>query len=792
MGKLFGFLVILLVLSVCVSNLSARTWYIKPDGTGDAPNIQAGIDSAATADTVILASGTYTGIGNRNIDFEGKAITVTSDHGAEETIIDCETLGRGFIFQNGEGSSSVLTGVTIQNAHSVGVYGHEGGGILCRNSGPTISNNILRNNHTSRQGGGICCWESGSPTISNNIIIGNSATQGGGGIFCLSNAPTIIDNILVENITSGGWGGGIYCANASPTIINNILIRNSAPNLQYGRGGGIALYASSPTISNNTLSENASPNGGGIYLKHYYSYIENTIEKTIIVFSTQGGAVSCITVSPILTCCDVYGNIGGDWAGCLEGQYGIDGNISEDPLFCDPGNMNFYLCSNSTCLHGECGQIGALGRGCFGLSPWIMSITDIRNDQGSRVRIIWERSRYDAAGDTTTITGYGIYRQQDQYLNAPRMNSTLPPRNPPWSRTTQLAGWDYVAAVPARGDSVYQFVAPSLCDSTVTQGICWSVFFVSAMTPDPLAYYDSPIDSGYSVDNLIPHIPTGFFGVGIIEGSPPLGLKLSWDANRDPDISHYSLYKGLSEDFVPDVSNYLGSTDGNSYFDESWTILDQYHYKLAAVDNRGNVSSYSLLRPAEIAIGVLLQSYNASYKGSVIEVTWTLKSTLEQSIQHILRASDQKEEFTEISKPIIIQNDLTYTFRDEDIEPGVPYKYRVEIEGDTGERMHLFETGDIATPKLPLTLFQNVPNPFNPSTTITYYLPEKCSVTLEIFDSSGRLISTLLDNEAREKGMDSIEWRGTDEHGRVVTSGVYFYRLIAGKEIISKKMVLLK
>ncbi|MCP4679609.1 MAG: hypothetical protein GY854_29775, partial [Deltaproteobacteria bacterium] len=70
------------------------------------PTIQEGINAAATGDTVLIADGTYTGEGNRDISFGGKAITVTSVNGAESTIIDCEYSGRGFIFDNGEGQGS--------------------------------------------------------------------------------------------------------------------------------------------------------------------------------------------------------------------------------------------------------------------------------------------------------------------------------------------------------------------------------------------------------------------------------------------------------------------------------------------------------------------------------------------------------------------------------------------------------------------------------------------------------------------------------------------------------------
>jgi flagellar hook assembly protein FlgD len=97
----------------------------------------------------------------------------------------------------------------------------------------------------------------------------------------------------------------------------------------------------------------------------------------------------------------------------------------------------------------------------------------------------------------------------------------------------------------------------------------------------------------------------------------------------------------------------------------------------------------------------------------------------------------------------------------------------------------------VATPALSVTLYQNYPNPFNPSTLMRYYLPEKSRVALEIYDISGKRVAQLV-RKVEEKGFYVIEWNGKDDRGNTVVSGVYFCRLTAGKERISKKLVLLR
>jgi Cu/Zn superoxide dismutase len=89
------------------------------------------------------------------------------------------------------------------------------------------------------------------------------------------------------------------------------------------------------------------------------------------------------------------------------------------------------------------------------------------------------------------------------------------------------------------------------------------------------------------------------------------------------------------------------------------------------------------------------------------------------------------------------------------------------------------------------SLGQNYPNPFNPTTEINYRVSERVRVTLRVYDVSGALVTTLVDGVA-EPGPASAVWNGRDATGRVAPSGVYFYRLAAGGQVETRKMVLLK
>jgi len=203
-------MVIVVIFSAVAAD--AATWYVRPGGGGDATNIQAGIDLATGGDVVVVEAGTYTGPGNLNISFSGKDITVMSESGPYQTVIDCQSSGRAFLFVSGESFQAVLEGFTIRNGSAT-----DGGAIYSDGASPTIRFNLFCNNTASTTGGAVHV-RNGGPTIQNNTFDSNGAPSGGAIMLGPGSDSQFSQNIVCAS-TSGaafacsGAGSGtfVYC-----------------------------------------------------------------------------------------------------------------------------------------------------------------------------------------------------------------------------------------------------------------------------------------------------------------------------------------------------------------------------------------------------------------------------------------------------------------------------------------------------------------------------------------------------------------------------------------------------
>jgi len=266
---------------VCVS-AGAETLYVRPDGTGDYPTIQAAVDAATDGDVIVLADGVFRGDGNRNIRVDYKNVTITSESGdPTRTVIDCEDAASGHCawMIRWNPVQVVIEGMSM-------IHGDGG---------------------TSWSGGAASVSESWRVVFRNCIFAGNRAYYGGA--------------------IAGRW--------CEISIVSCTFYDNEAT----ASGGGAAL---------------AMDDLGSAELSH-----------CIVAFGRAGRAFESLGATITLECCDVYGNAGGDYAGPITGQLGVNGNISADPLFCDPARLDLSIATGSPCAPGgECGLMGALSIGC--------------------------------------------------------------------------------------------------------------------------------------------------------------------------------------------------------------------------------------------------------------------------------------------------------------------------------------------------------------------------------------------------------------------------------------------
>jgi hypothetical protein len=129
-------------------------------------------------------------------------------------------------------------------------------------------------------------------------------------------------------------------------------------------------------------------------------------------------------------------------------------------------------------------------------------------------------------------------------------------------------------------------------------------------------------------------------------------------------------------------------------------------------------------------------------------------------------------------------------FLDRTAADGAEYGYTLGVVLSDGTEYHS-QSVAVTTPAGQLSLEQNAPNPFNPTTRISFVLPRAGVAQLVVYDAEGRRVRVLAAGP-HPRGRSEVSWDGRDERGIPVGSGVYFCRMRFGERILSQKMVLLK
>jgi len=188
-------------------------------------------------------------------------------------------------------------------------------------------------------------------------------------------------------------------------------------------------------------------------------------------------------------------------------------------------------------------------------------------------------------------------------------------------------------------------------------------------------------------------------------------------------------------------------------------------------------------------VAVAVTSFEAIVRDRGVDIHAEFISDISVIGVNVYRGDGDNEPTELIGRYGPMEEGVAFRHTDTDVEPGREYSYKIGVIDVQGE---FFSPVSRATiPVQQLVLAQNSPNPFNPVTTIRFTMPVTDQVRLAVYDLNGRLVKTLLD-EVRSFGPNEIEWDGTNSFGHSVSTGVYFYRLTAGKFVETRKMTLLK
>jgi hypothetical protein len=307
MKDTFAILVCLLLAFTCQALVSAqqavagRIITVDDDGPADFASIQAAITDANHGDTVIVYEGTYTGDGNYDIDFQGKAITVRSEKGPDLTIVDCDGRGYGFRIRDNEVAEAHLEGFTIHSA----AYG----AIKCYSSSPPRMVHNMQIENAQRDYPYAPGYK--DVVIHNCVAIDNP----GGGILLDGHDNVTISNCyMARNGTAGVWSYMSW-----PTFCNCAVVQNK----------GTGIRATGATVINCTIADNS---GYGIWM------YEPTITNSIVWANTLGPIYNPDGGTADVT----YSDVQDGWPG--------NGNIHADPCFV-AARANYRLQPNSPCIN---------------------------------------------------------------------------------------------------------------------------------------------------------------------------------------------------------------------------------------------------------------------------------------------------------------------------------------------------------------------------------------------------------------------------------------------------------
>ncbi|HEX6790362.1 MAG TPA: FlgD immunoglobulin-like domain containing protein [Candidatus Krumholzibacteria bacterium] len=262
----------------------------------------------------------------------------------------------------------------------------------------------------------------------------------------------------------------------------------------------------------------------------------------------------------------------------------------------------------------------------------------------------------------------------------------------------------------------------------------------------------------------------------------PLDANLAWTCfDPESEALTFDVYFGTAES-PPLVATNRSS---RSFDPGPLSPSTVYHWRVVARDPHGVETE----GPTWTFSSLVVSSFSVEASNMGVNVTWRLVTDEGMSSYALLRSEQGSETSIAVAQGAV--TGPTGSYFDDTVEAGKKYAYELSVVSDDGTDFRS-ASAKIGAPIPQLELGANRPNPFNPRTTIPYYLRIGGRVQLAIYDPAGRLVRTLVD-ETQLHGEHDVVWDGTDDRGATAASGVYFARLKdANGELRVRKLVMLK
>ncbi len=779
-----------------VEKVKSGPWYVATDGddanpgTFDLPfaTIQFAIDAASEVDTVLIADGTYAGGGNRDLACVGKSLLVKSESdNPDNCIIDCGGSESephfGFWFQ--EGGDSVLQGITVTNAYVAepAFAAIMGGGTLKSNPRGRDFNDrisLVRCDVVENHGHGVRIRsENGGIRVLDQCNI--SYNQGDG--FRSGFSVPQVSNCTFEGNAGVGAFLGYYLM-GTPPVENSVFRNNGGDGVTFGQYGEGACRFISCIFEGNT--------GVGIKAVGYLN-----LQGCSVAANMAGGLDLPATRDPAyLEINDTEFNengsfglsVSGSAAACFITNSEFCFNAGMGISFALSGGNVFSLDQVLISHNGASGlEIITEPGGEFGQVPSLeLSTTTIANNAGSGISYsLYEGSKMDL-GNIVLYGNTGVSLVQTGGESSQVQLSC--------SDIFANSGGDWVGDIanqmndddnfhedpqfcePAAND--YQIASSSLCavennPACGQSGVLGIGCSEGLLTCYPLQSYDS--ETGY---------PNTSFQNGIVtvEGvvyCPPGTYRQTGGGYLQDDTGGINFFR----DYIP---GYINEGDRLRISGTLW----EWQYEQYIGDFIWTVLETGLsVEPLLFTVTELLSSFH--HVGSFVQVTGQVVNVTPDSFGlsdggnqvEVFRTAFTGVSFTEVTEG------STWTVLSPCFNNSGTMRLSPRRQTDLVSQVSGVE-------ELPQTqafnLFPCHPNPFNPTTTISYEIPAESRVELAIYDVMGRLVKTLRSGELETGGFHDVVWQGKDEKGRAVSSGVYLYRIQAGAFSAARRMVLMK